>query len=147
MQRPGIEVSCGDAPGQASAALLEGVPPWFESLVGLGCWTIEQAPEATLLASPLCCTSQALHLLGQDSNPLATVADLLALFHGDDQQVLAALLHRLVFSDLGQRGSCCCRLQAPLPIRPIRLSVWMSSAWAGPRAPFLVAPCGQTMAP
>ena len=123
MQRPGIEVSCGDAPGQASAALLEGVPPWFESLAGLGCWTIEQAPEATLLASALRCTSQALHLLGQDSNPPATVADLLALFHGDDQQVLAALLHRLVLSDLGQRGSCCCRLQAPLPIRPIRLDV------------------------
>ena len=111
------------AAGQGRAALLEGVPPWLESLAGLGCWTIEQAPEATLLESPLRCTREALQLLGQDSSPPATVADLLALFHGDDQQVLADLLHRLVLSDLGERGTCCCRLQAPLPLRPIRLDV------------------------
>ena len=111
------------AAGQGRAALLEGVPPWLESLAGLGCWTIEQAPEATLLESPLRCTREALQLLGQDSRPPATVADLLALFHGDDQQVLADLLHRRVLSDLGQRGTCCCRLQAPLPLRPIRLDV------------------------
>ena len=111
------------AAGQGRADLLEGVPPWLESLAGLGCWTIEQAPEATLLESPLRCTREALQLLGQDSSPPATVADLLALFHGDDQQVLADLLHRLVLSDLGQRGTCCCRLQAPLPIRAIRLDV------------------------
>ena len=111
------------AAGQGRAALLEGVPPWLESLAGLGCWTIEQAPEATLLESPLRCTREALQLLVQDSSPPATVADLLALFHGDDQQVLADLLHRLVLSDLGQRGTCCCRLQAPLPLRPIRLDV------------------------
>lgn len=111
------------AAGQGRAALLEGVPPWLESLAGLGCWTIEQAPEATLLESPLRCTREALHLLGQDSRPPATAADLLALFHGDDQQVLGDLLHRLYRGELERRGSCCCRLLAPLPSRSIRLDV------------------------
>ena len=111
------------AAGQGRAALLEGVPPWLESLAGLGCWTIEQAPEATLLESPLRCTREALHLLGQDSRPPATAADLLALFHGDDQQVLGDLLHRLYRGELERRGSWCCRLLAPLPSRSIRLDV------------------------
>jgi len=117
---------------QASLAILETLPQWLEPLAGLGCWTIEHASGATLMEAAIRCSRHALRLLGQEARPPATVADLIALCHGDDQQTLRGLLQRLVISDLGRRGACCCRLGEVSPSRSIRLDVELLGGADGP---------------
>lgn len=117
---------------QGSLAILETLPHWFEPLAGLGCWTIEPASGATLMEAAIHCSRHALRLLGQEARPPATVADLISLCHGDDQQTLRGLLQRLVISDLGRRGACCCRLGEVSPSRSIRLDVELLGGAEGP---------------
>ena len=81
------------------------------------------------------CSRHALRLLGQEARPPATVSDLIALCHRDDQQTLRGLLQRLVISDLGRRGACCCRLRAESPSRSIR---WEVELLGGVDGSFLV---------